>query len=235
MSIKAVLFDLDGTLLPMDQDVFIKAYFGGLTKKLAPRGYEPQRIVDAIWAGTKAMVMNTGERTNEEVFWDCFVDIFGEEIRAEYPVFEAFYAEDFPKVQAFCGFDARAKAVIEAVKEKGLRTALATNPLFPSVATECRIAWAGLAPSDFECFTTYENSRHCKPNLDYYRDVLAALGLRAEECVMVGNDVGEDMIAERLGMSVFLLTDCLINKENKDISVYPHGGFDELLCFIRGL
>lgn len=235
MSIKAVLFDLDGTLLPMDQSVFIKAYFGGLTQRLAPRGYAPDKIVEAIWAGTKAMVMNTGDKTNEEVFWDCFVAIFGEKIRDELPVFEAFYAEDFPRVQSACGFDARARLVIDAVKEKGLRTALATNPLFPSVATEQRIAWAGLSPSDFELFTTYENSRHCKPNPDYYRDVLAAMNLSAEECVMVGNDVGEDMIAQRLGMRVFLLTDCLINKAETDISAYPHGGFDELIAFIKGL
>lgn len=52
---------------------------------------------------------------------------------------------------------------------------------------------------------------------------------------MVGNDVGEDMIAQTLGMKVFLLTDCLINKEDTDISVYPHGSFDELLAYIDTL
>ena len=49
---------------------------------------------------------------------------------------------------------------------------------------------------------------------------------------MVGNDVGEDMIARELGMQVFLLTDCLINKDNVDISQFPHGSFEELLAFI---
>ncbi len=235
MAIKAILFDLDGTLLPMEQSEFIKGYFGGLTRRLAPRGYEPQAIVDAIWRGTAAMVKNTGEKRNEEVFWDAFAGIFGEKIREEYPVFEAFYEEDFPKVQAFCGFDARAKAVIEAVREKGLRTALATNPLFPRIATEQRIRWAGLEPSDFELFTTYENSRHCKPNPDYYRDVLAELGLLPEECLMVGNDVDEDMIAQTLGMQVFLLTPCLINKSGADISVYPNGDFDDLIAHVRSL
>ena len=235
MAIKAILFDLDGTLLPMEQSEFIKGYFGGLTGRLAPRGYEPQAIVDAIWRGTAAMVKNTGEKRNEEVFWDAFAGIFGEKIREEYPVFDAFYEEDFPKVQAYCGFDARARTVIDTVKEKGFRTALATNPLFPSVATENRIRWAGLEPSDFELYTTYENSRHCKPNPDYYRDVLEELGLLPEECLMVGNDVDEDMIAQTLGMRVFLLTPCLINKSGADISVYPNGDFDGLIAYIRAL
>ena len=64
---------------------------------------------------------------------------------------------------------------------------------------------------------------------------MAELNLVPEECVMVGNDVTEDMIAETLGMKVFLLTDCLINKLNEDISKYPHGGFDELKEFLDEL
>ena len=83
--------------------------------------------------------------------------------------------------------------------------------------------------------TSYENSRHCKPNPDYYRDVVEALGVKAEKCVMVGNDVGEDMIAEKLGMKVFLLTDCLINKAGADITQYPHGSFPELMEFVHSL
>ena len=46
---------------------------------------------------------------------------------------------------------------------------------------------------------------------------------------MVGNDVSEDMeAASAAGMQVFLLTDCLINRKERDIRVYPNGGFDEL-------
>lgn len=78
MSIKAVLFDLDGTLLPMDQDIFVKAYFGALCKKLAPLGYEPKRVVDTIWRGTEAMVKNDGSCLNREVFWNVFLKAYGE-------------------------------------------------------------------------------------------------------------------------------------------------------------
>lgn len=56
MSIKAVLFDLDGTLLPMDQDEFVKAYFGLLAKRLAPLGYEVEKLYQVLWKGVAAMV-----------------------------------------------------------------------------------------------------------------------------------------------------------------------------------
>ena len=235
MSIKAVLFDLDGTLLPMDQDHFVKAYFQLLAAKLAPHGYEPKQLIDAIWAGTAAMVKNNGRQSNEAVFWDKFAEFFGEKARTDLPLFEAFYREEFNGAKAACGFNPAAAETIALVKEKDLRPVLATNPIFPAVATENRIRWAGLTPQDFELYTTYENSRFCKPNPDYYRDIVAQLGLRAEECLMVGNDVTEDMSAQALGMEVFLLTDCMINSEEKDISVYPNGGFPELLARIRSL
>ena len=235
MKLKAVLFDLDGTLLPMNQETFVKAYFGGLAARLAPHGYDAKLLIDAIWAGTAAMVKNTGEKRNEEVFWDRFAEIFGEQVREDLPLFDAFYREDFDRVQASCGYDARAKLAVEKIKAKGLRVALATNPIFPAMATESRIRWAGLSPDDFELYTTYENSCYCKPNPAYYASILERMGLRGEDCLMVGNDVSEDMVAETLGMKVFLLTDCIINKENKDISVHPHGGFDVLLDYIDDL
>lgn len=235
MKITTVLFDLDGTLLPMDQNVFIKAYFGGLARRLAPHGYDPQKLIDSIWQGTAAMVKNNGDVTNEERFWQGFEAAYGKPARQDEEHFAAFYREDFDSVSASCGYTPAAREIVDTAKSCGLRVALATNPIFPAMATERRIAWAGLTPSDFEFVTTYENSRHCKPNPDYYRDVMQTLGVKPEECLMVGNDVGEDMIAETLGARVFLLTDNLINSKNVDISVYPNGSYADLIDFIKNL
>ncbi|MBO5412634.1 MAG: HAD family hydrolase [Clostridia bacterium] len=232
---KVVLFDLDGTLLPMDQDAFVKAYFGALAKTLAPLGYEPNALIKAVWMGTMAMVQNQGEKTNEKVFWDTFAGIFGEKVREDIGYFDAFYCNVFDCVQGSCGFNEKAGETVRKIKQTGARVALATNPIFPSIATQKRIAWAGVKPTDFELFTTYENSRFCKPNVNYYLDILDKLGVDAKDCLMVGNDVTEDMVTQTLGMKVFLLTDCLINKENKDISAYPHGGFDDLWAYYQTL
>lgn len=233
--IKTILFDLDGTLLPMDQEVFLKAYLGGLAQKMAPHGYEPEMLTASIWKGTGAMVMNDGSGTNEDVFWTVFSRLMGRDTRVDEPKFAEFYENEFQNVSKSCGFNPQAAEAIREIKALGYRVALATNPLFPAIATHSRARWAGLNPDDFDLITTYETSRHCKPNPDYYRDILETLNLRPEECVMVGNDVGEDMIAESLGMQVFLLTDCIINKDNRDIAPYPHGSFPELMEFIRGL
>lgn len=231
--IDTILFDLDGTLLPMDQDVFVKTYMGLLAEKMALHGYEPQRLVKSIWAGTEAMVRNNGLATNEEVFWRVFRQIHGPDVMKDLPLFDEFYMTDFSKARISCGFDPLAAELIAVLKEKDYRLVLATNPLFPAVATRQRIRWAGLQPEDFELVTTYENSRHCKPNPDYYRDILAQTGAKPERCMMIGNDVGEDMVAGRLGMAVYLLTDCLINKKGENIDFYPHGSMEELLTYVK--
>lgn len=235
MKIKAVLFDLDGTLLPMDQELFVKAYIGGLVGVAASLGYEPGTVTEGILAGTAAMVKNDGKTTNEELFWQVLAERVGTSILDRREMFDEFYRTKFQEIKSVCGFEPQAKELVDFVKSRGLRVALATNPLFPAVATESRIGWAGLEPSAFELFTSYEASRHCKPNLDYYRDVLAAMNLSADECLMVGNDVGEDMIAEELGMRVFLLNGCIINKKGDDTSKYPSGSIPQLIKFIDQL
>ena len=231
--IKAVLFDLDGTLLPMNQDAFVEDYMKRLASAMAAQGYDPKTLVGAIFSGIAAMTGNDGSRTNEEAFWDAFCAVFGPDARKDEHFFLEFYSTDFQKVQGVCGLQSMAADLIEMLKGKGTRRILATNPLFPALATRSRVRWAGLRTDDFEWITTFENSSFCKPNPDYYREILGKTKLCPEECIMVGNDVREDMIAGELGMQVFLLTDCLINKDGEDISRYPHGDFSALVAYLR--
>ncbi len=233
--LKAVLFDLDGTLLPMDQDEFTKTYFPHLTKKLAPYGFEPSDLIDALWKGTGLMVANDGSRTNEEVFWNYFTDRYGKDSAKYRDVFLDFYGHEFSEARKVCSVEPLAKPTVERLKDAGVRLILATNPIFPKVATELRITWAGLDPSDFELVTTYENSCYSKPNPEYYRDILKRCGLKAEDCLMVGNDVGEDMVAAKLGMRTFLSTGCLINRKGDDISGFRRGTFSDLSAYLDEL
>ncbi len=235
MSIRCVLFDLDGTLLPMDQNRFLKAYFGGLAKKLEPLGFDAEELYRAIWAGTGAMIRNDGSVINQELFWKAMREIYGERITDALPCFDDFYANDFSRVRGVCGFNPQAAETVRELKRRGYTVALATQPAFPAVATEERIRWAGLDAGEFALVTTFENSRFCKPKAQYYADVARSLGVDPHDCLMVGNDISDDMPAAEIGMRVFLLTDCLIAKEGEDPQAYPNGGFAELMTYIDSL
>ena len=233
--IKAVFFDLDGTLLPMDQDEFLKTYLKLLTVKTAGIGYDPKIFASSVMSATMKVIKNDGTKTNEQMFWTEFARIFGDRVYADVPVFDAFYENEFEGARVCCGVNPESREIIEYLKNKGIRRILATNPVFPPVATNRRVKWAGLERDDFELITTYDNIGYCKPNPKYYLEIANRCGLAPEECLMVGNDVDDDMPAALAGLSVFLLTDCMINKSGKDINNYPHGGFAELREYIDSL
>ncbi len=232
---KYIFFDMDGTLLPMDAGVFVRTYFKLLTKKMSPHGYEPKILIDGVNAGITATQANDGTHTNEDLFWEHFVRTSGERVLTDRTLFEDFYAVDYQRISSSCGYTSEAKATVALCKELGYPVVVATEPIFPLGALESRLRWAGVDPADVEFITSYETSHYCKPNLGYYREITERLGVAPEECVMVGNDVGEDMPAEELGMQVFLLTDCLINKKNVDISRWAHGGYAALQSWLRAL
>ena len=230
-----IFFDMDGTLLPMDSATFAKSYFKVLTKKMLPHGYEPEDLINGINVGITAMQYNDGTRPNKEIFWAEFAKVTGERVFDDVPLFDAFYAVDFQRISSSCGYNPEAKRTIALCKELGYHVVVATEPIFPLVAMESRLRWAGIDPGEVEFVTSYETSGFCKPELGFYRELLERFGVSAEDCAMVGNDVCEDMPAGELGMKTFLLTDCLINKQKADINRWEHGGYSKLQSWLRTL
>lgn len=233
--IKTVMFDLDGTLLPFVQDEFIKLYFGGLCKKLAPLGYVPDNVVKHVWKGTEAMIKNDGSRTNREAFWDLFHAANAGLPDAEV-LCDEFYTREFDAVRACLKYVPDQKPMIERIKAAGLEVVLATNPIFPMCAQGTRMSWAGLSGSDFSYVTSYENSRFCKPNPKYFTELLEKISSAPSECVMIGNSVREDILpAESLGIKAFFVDEFAENPENFDVSGLKSGSIADAEKFVMSL
>lgn len=232
--ITTVLTDLDGTLLPFEQGDFVKLYFGGLCKKLAPLGYQPDHTVKSVWAGTKSMITNDGRRLNSEAFWDTF-NAMNPGLPDARPVCDDFYRSEFDGVKQCLKYIPDRKPLIDDLKAAGLRVVLATNPIFPLVGVSTRLGWIGLSPEDFELVTNYDNSTFCKPNPRYYEEILAKLGVKPEECVMLGNSIPEDMTAEKLGIKVFLVNEFIEDPDGAGGSGYAQGNMEQAIDFVKGL
>ncbi len=224
--IKNYLFDLDGTLLPMDMEKFIELYLASICKKFAPvTGIDPKLLARGIWKGAAAMGKNDGDCLNIEVFWRAMNNACGKDMRVFSDDFDDYYRNEFIASRQATSVNPYARKSVELIKRNGGKLIVATNPIFPKAATYRRIEWAGLDVNDFEYITTYDNSSRCKPNLNYFADICSVCGIVPEESLMVGNDVDEDMCASRLGFEVFLIKDCVINRKNKNISFYNNGSF----------
>lgn len=230
-----ILFDLDGTLAPFLQDEFIRAYFQLLVRRLAPMGYEADKLVQSLWKGVDAMIQNDGSVTNRQKFWEVFTGDLGIQALALESALDDFYGREFDAVRSVLREDADRSGLIRSLRDKGYRLVLATNPVFPAVAVETRLRWVDLTASDFDYVTTYENSRRSKPNPGYYQDILRHMEQRGDACLMVGNNPVDDMAAREAGMSVFLVTDCIENPDGLPVEDYPHGSFRELEALLEKL
>ena len=235
MSIKHILFDLDGTLLPMDQDEFVKFYMPLLAKSYIEAGVQvdPKEFIGAVWKGYEAMVKNDGSRTNREAFWSYTEELMPISPEESEKLALRFYDGDFNQAARATSPSPFSDQIVKTARRRVLHTYLATNPVFPRCATMNRIRWAGVDAEDFELITTYEDQRYCKPNVEYFRTILDDLKLDPAECLMVGNDVEEDLAIRELGVKTYLVTDTMENKKDLPIHTDYMGSLEDLLEFIR--
>lgn len=235
MKYQAILFDLDGTLLPMELEGFARAYFGALAMELSDFGIAPEALVKAIWGGTRAMMKNDGSRLNVDVFWDSFTQLTGIDRALVEPRCDAFYATGFHAARAATQPNPLAAEAVRIAHEKAEKVVLATNPLFPMQGQATRLSWLGLSPEDFDLVTCYATDRFCKPNPAYFADVCQRIGVDPAACLMIGNDDREDMACARAaGMDAYLTTDCRIPCAVNPWTG-PSGTFAEMVAMLKSL
>lgn len=231
--IKAVFFDLDGTLLPLNEEEFTKIYFGLLSKRMIPLGYEPEELISVIWAGTKAMYKNDGTKTNEEVFWDVFKNHYGIEKYKDKEYIDEFYRNEFRKTKNTCDENPLAIDIISFCKDNNLLVVLSTNPIFPKVGTMTRMSYIGLKEEDFDYITYYENSRYCKPNPMYFQELLSKFNLQPEDVIVFGNNTYEDgECAKRCGIKCFMVGDYVINSPETNTQ-FEHINMEDIISKIK--
>lgn len=208
-----ILFDLDGTLLPIDTDGFVRQYLKALGTHIGHL-VPPKQLAEQIMASTHAMIHNTDPvLTNAQVFAADFFPKVGHAEEHLMPVFDAFYRERFPGLIQTCpGVPGRARQVVQAAVDAGYEIVLATNPIFPRMAIEERMRWIQVDDMPWRLVTCYEEMHACKPQPEFYQEILSRIGRAPGECLMVGNDFEEDGVAARLGMNIFFVTDFLIKR-----------------------
>jgi len=203
---KHLLIDLDGTLLENDMDVFAPAYYHLLSSHLAPR-IAPDKMIQYLLAGTKAMILNLdGAKTLEQVFDEVFYPGIGIEKSEIIADIQAFYAQKFHQLKSVTRPIPEAVRLVTTALDQGYQVSIATNPLFPRTAILQRLSWTGLDLEEqaFTLIPSYETFHHAKPNPEYYLELLTQLQTSPEDCVMVGNDYEADIIpSTRVGIFAF--------------------------------
>lgn len=206
---RAVLFDLDGTLLDIDLGRFLGRYFTALSKTfaeiLSPDQVEP--AMAALNSGTEAMMRPHPGLTNYEAFWQEVATHVGLDPEAHAAPLEQFYEEVFPSLSDGYGPATGSAEALAAARECGLKIAIATNPIFPRRAVEHRMSWAGIDHTAVDAITSYETMHSCKPHASYFKETAEMIGVSPIDCMMVGDDPVLDMAATDVGMQTFYVGD----------------------------
>jgi len=204
--LKAVLFDLDNTLILFEEEKFLLGYYPVLSARFAgvfPDGQFAEKLLKA----TVVLRDNDGSKINRELFLGVFCDGLKVSRDEVWSRFEQFFSLDFDLFKDAVTAAPGAGEVFRHVKGRGLKIVVATNPIWPLVVQKKRLAWAGLGDIGIDLITHIDNMSYCKPQLGYFRQICELINLKPEECLMVGDDPANDMVAAKIGIKTYQATD----------------------------
>lgn len=204
--IKAVLLDLDDTLLSNNDAVFIPAYMQKIEQFLLAR--TGVRGMGRVVVGTlKAMLESASyEMTNTAVALAEIqkgVPLPQEALNA---LFEEFYQTDYPALAPLTQPLPHAAALIEWLKTQDMAVVIATNPVYPTTAVTQRLEWGGISAESmgYDFISTGDNMHFTKPQPEYYAELIARVGVEPDEALMVGNSLENDILpAQQLGLHTY--------------------------------
>jgi FMN phosphatase YigB (HAD superfamily) len=198
---KAFLFDLDGTLLLSDEEIFYNRYFELVGQEFKDV-VNPKALIDAIQEIIENMIFDGGDENNYQRFMEKISQKFGKKALEFEKRFDVFYSNNFRLLKPLTKPNDRLINHMRALS--GVKV-LATNPIFPEIAIKERMKWAGLDDDDFALVTFMENSHYLKPNPKYFLEICEKIKVDPQNCTMMGNDPKLDGACEKVGIKFVLV------------------------------
>ena len=200
--LKAILFDLDNTLILFNEARFYQGYFRQI-EKLFTDIMPADQFVERLVGATRALVQNNGEMTYAEYFITAFAQDHKDRRGELWNRFLYFYETEYDNLDANFTLPDHLYETMDEIVQTGLKMVLASNPIFPFDVQMKRLAWAKLDHLPFDLVTHIENMSFCKPRIEYYLEISQKIGEPPETCMMVGNDPVNDMVAAHTGMKTY--------------------------------
>ncbi len=233
-TIKAVLFDLDGTLLRGQMKDFISQYIQSLSAYCADR-VKPKKFEKTLLGIIYDLIHieGDGSMTNEERVYA--------RMQQELALPDSIIDESLThlketgldRLQQFIQPIPLARQIVNDCQKSGVPLVLATNPVFPKFMIQARMKWAKLKEDSFTYLTSYENSHYCKPHAGYFQAIANKIGIAPENCLMVGNDSNHDMAAVAIGMKTFLVDTWLVDRDGPEWPCEHRGDHSSLQRFLQ--
>ena len=235
---KAILFDLDNTLLNSIDFDELREEFGRLYVAFFAHVVPPDRVIQAMEDGEGAMDANDGTNiSNGDVFLDAFSRSVGLRLSELGPIYDVLWSEGFPKLRDCWQVVPEAREVISWIFDHGMEVVIATGMMFPKKAVEEKLNWANIPVTEFDySYVTHEENMHAsKPHPTYYLEVLENIGHKPQDCLMVGDDWEHDVVpADSVGIPCFWITNGEYEIPDSEVAVKGNGSLSDLLNWLQG-
>ncbi len=202
MTKRYVLFDLDGTLLDINMNEFLKSYF----EKLMPflKRWIKGDVYKIVMTSTDYMINEINGDLNQKKFLYKFSLLSGLSEDKVDEIFQKFYKIEFPKLNILGRPVPKAREILLRIHNEGYTLVLATNSLFPLIAVKERMKWAKIEDIPFSLITTAENMHYAKPYKEYYLEILDFFNANPKEAIMIGDDFELDISpAKSIGIDAY--------------------------------
>ncbi len=233
--IKAILFDLDGTLIRVQMSEFIPRYLKGLAAYCVDQA-KTEIFIRTLLQSIRDLIHTEGDglQTNEERVCHWMEEKLALPRAILQESLLRFKQNGIDGLQSMVHPIPLAQQIVRECRLKEIPLVLATNPVFPKFMIQARLSWAGLKEDDFCYLTSYENSSYCKPQAGYFSEVVNRLGVAAESCLMVGNDTSHDLAAVAIGMQTYLVDTWLVERDGPKWPCENRGDHADLQRFLWG-
>jgi FMN phosphatase YigB (HAD superfamily) len=209
--IKAVLLDLDNTLLHNPDNTSVPAYLALVEQHFSQRlgiTNMSQPILKSMRAMTSAHALH---RSNLELATESIAMSIGKTAEEVQTAFTDFYHDSYPQLSSFAHpLGDFVPLLVEHLRDRGCALVIATNPLYPPEAVRQRLLWAGI-PDDFAAYAlvTHAGNMHfTKPDPAYFAEIIARVGVEPDEALMVGDNPTNDIApALQAGLQAFHIVD----------------------------
>ena len=198
MTLKAVLLDLDDTLVHIDTELFTRRYIDLIAAFVANRfpTVTADQFKKSIITATRQVSRDLDPmRLNQTVISASINStLLVPTLQLDNAMVE-FFDGPYRTLSSLATPVADSRPLFDWLLAHDLIVVIATNPLFPSAATHERVRWAEFDPQHpgLALITTANNSHFTKPNIAYYSEILAKIGVDAAQALMVGDSFENDI------------------------------------------